>query len=34
MSERLARTSIRDLPRFISLDPEDARELREEPFTS
>ncbi len=30
MSERLARTSIRDLPRFTSLDPEIARELREE----
>jgi MFS family permease len=30
MSERLARTSIRDLPRFTSLEPEIARELREE----
>jgi hypothetical protein len=30
MSERLARTSIRDLPRFTSLEPEVARELREE----
>jgi MFS family permease len=30
MSERLARTSIRDLPRFTSLDPEVARELRQE----
>jgi DHA3 family macrolide efflux protein-like MFS transporter len=29
MSERLARTSIRDLPRFTSLEPEIARELRE-----
>ena len=32
ISERLARTSIRDLPRFTSLDPEAARELREEPL--
>ena len=31
MTERLARTSIRDLPRFTGLDPEAARELREEP---
>ena len=30
MSERLARTSIRDLPRFTSLEPEVARELRVE----
>ena len=30
MSERLARTSIRDLPRFTSLEPEIARELRVE----
>jgi CRP-like cAMP-binding protein/Na+/melibiose symporter-like transporter len=29
MSERLARTSIRDLPRFAGLDQESARELRE-----
>ena len=29
MSERLARTSIRDLPRFAGLDQETARELRE-----
>lgn len=31
MSERLARTSIRDLPRLTGVDPQDARELREEP---
>jgi CRP-like cAMP-binding protein len=31
MSERLARTSIRELPRFAGLDPQAARELREEP---
>ena len=30
MSERLARTSIRDLPRFTGVDPEALRELREE----
>jgi hypothetical protein len=30
MSERLARTSIRDLPRFAAVDPEALRELREE----
>jgi CRP-like cAMP-binding protein/Na+/melibiose symporter-like transporter len=28
MSERLARTSIRDLPRTVGITPEDARELR------
>jgi hypothetical protein len=33
MSERLARTSIRDLPRFTGPDPEAAHELREEPAT-
>ena len=31
MSERLARTSIRDLPRTAGVDPQDARELRENP---
>jgi MFS transporter, DHA3 family, macrolide efflux protein len=31
MSERLARTSIRDLPRTVGITPEDARELRQEP---
>ncbi len=31
MSERLARTSIRDLPRMAGVDPQDARELREAP---
>jgi CRP-like cAMP-binding protein len=31
MSERLARTSIRELPRLAGIDPQDARELREEP---
>ena len=31
MSERLARTSIHDLPRLTGVDPQDARELREEP---
>jgi CRP-like cAMP-binding protein len=31
MSERLARTSIRELPRLAGVDPQDARELREEP---
>ncbi len=31
MSERLARTSIRDLPRTTGINPQDARELREEP---
>jgi CRP-like cAMP-binding protein len=30
MTERLARTSIRDLPRFAGLDQESARELRED----
>jgi MFS transporter, DHA3 family, macrolide efflux protein len=30
MSERLARTSIRDLPRFTAVDPQSLRELREE----
>jgi CRP-like cAMP-binding protein/sugar phosphate permease len=30
MSERLARTSIRDLPRFAGVDPQALRELREE----
>jgi MFS family permease len=30
MSERLANTSIRDLPRFTGLNPQDARNLREE----
>jgi CRP-like cAMP-binding protein len=30
MSERLARTSIRDLPRFAGVDPQVLRELREE----
>jgi CRP-like cAMP-binding protein len=30
ISERLARTSIRDLPRFTGLNPQDARDLREE----
>jgi CRP-like cAMP-binding protein len=31
MSERLARTSIHDLPRFAGLDAQSARDLREEP---
>jgi CRP-like cAMP-binding protein len=31
MSERLARTSIHDLPRFAGLDEQSARELRAEP---
>ena len=31
ISERLARTSIRDLARFSAVDPQAARELREEP---
>jgi MFS family permease len=31
MSERLARTSIRDLPRLTGVDPQAARELREDP---
>lgn len=31
MSERLARTSLYDLPRFAGVDPQSARELREEP---
>jgi MFS family permease len=30
MSERLARTSIHELPRLTGVDPQDARELREE----
>ena len=30
ISERLAQTSIRDLPRFSAVDPQAARELREE----
>jgi hypothetical protein len=30
MSDRLARTSIRDLPRFSAPDPQAARQLREE----
>ena len=30
MSERLARTSIRELPRLTGVDPQDARELRAE----
>jgi CRP-like cAMP-binding protein len=31
MSERLARTSIRDMPRTVGITPEDARELRQKP---
>ncbi len=31
MSERLARTSIHELPRMTGVTPQDARELREEP---
>jgi CRP-like cAMP-binding protein len=31
MSERLARTSIHELPRTVGLSPQDARELRQEP---
>jgi CRP-like cAMP-binding protein len=31
MSERLARTSLHDLPRFTGLDAQSARDLREEP---
>jgi MFS transporter, DHA3 family, macrolide efflux protein len=31
MSERLARTSIRDLPRFTGVDQQAARDLRQEP---
>jgi len=31
MSERLARTSIRELPRTVGVSPQDARELRQEP---
>ena len=31
MTERLARTSIYDLPRLTGVDPQSARELREEP---
>lgn len=31
MSERLARTSIRDLPRTVGISPQDALELRHEP---
>jgi CRP-like cAMP-binding protein len=34
MSERLARTSIHDLPRFLGIDQQAARELREEPATA
>jgi hypothetical protein len=34
MSERLARTSLHDLPRFAGVDPQDLRELREESSTS
>jgi MFS family permease len=34
MSERLARTSIRELPRTVGINPEDARELRQEPVES
>jgi CRP-like cAMP-binding protein len=30
MSERLARTSIRELPRMAGITPQDARELRQE----
>jgi CRP-like cAMP-binding protein len=33
MSERLARTSIRELPRMAGVDPQSARELREDPST-
>jgi len=33
MTERLARTSIYDLPRLTGVDPQSARELREEPST-
>ena len=31
MSERLARTSIHELPRMVGISPQDARELRQEP---
>ncbi len=31
MSERLARTSIRELPRMVGITPQDSRELRQEP---
>jgi len=31
MSERLARTSIHDLPRTVGVSPADARELQREP---
>jgi MFS transporter, DHA3 family, macrolide efflux protein len=34
MTERLARTSIRDLPRLTGVDPQSARELRTEPSTA
>jgi hypothetical protein len=34
MIERLARTSIRDLPRLTGVDPQSARELRTEPSTA
>jgi CRP-like cAMP-binding protein len=34
MSERLARTSIRELPRMAGVDPQDARELRSEPLST
>jgi MFS transporter, DHA3 family, macrolide efflux protein len=34
MTERLARTSIRDLPRLTGVDPQSARELRTEPSTT
>jgi hypothetical protein len=30
MSERLARTSIHELPRFAGIDPQTTRSLREE----
>lgn len=33
MTERLARTSIRDLPRLTGVDPQSARQLRTEPST-
>jgi hypothetical protein len=31
MSERLARTSIHELPRMVGVSPQDALELRQEP---
>jgi hypothetical protein len=34
MSERLARTSIRDLPRFAGVDSQALRELREESLSA